>query len=84
MAGSYHPQSHSPVRLIPRTFESVSVEKDLERDTLKVRCLRTGLIRMVTSIEILEAASLPPPTMEKLSGWIQKNFLSGIYVARKR
>lgn len=72
------------IRVVPKAFVDIEIEKNYETNTLLIRCRRTGLCRKITHEELENAPTLPSTRMDEFFPWLQRHFLNRpIYLAKK-
>lgn len=72
------------LRVVPKAFVDIDVEKNYERNVIYVRCRRTRRLRIITYEEIMEAPSIPPKDMPGFVLWLRHNFFDKIiYLVKK-
>lgn len=75
------------IECVPRAFSGlVTLEANLERDCLEIRCERTGCRYFLSGLAVMNCPEFPPAstanTAEFMS-WFRRNFLKSIYGVKR-
>lgn len=72
--------------IVPRAFVEIAAEVSYESDSLRIRCLRTGLCYNLTREQVMGCPDFPPKPSEGrvFVLWFRQHMLHPAYVVRKK